>query len=433
MKTDISLKHLYGFSRPYDFERAIPFATAVAIFVVVSATAGEFALFGRLHLDTYRFDYFLYLQLLALLAAALSFRSRLAGLLILLCLVEFFLGLAVHSVLPLDDKVGPGPRFQYHPLLQGVPTSGYEGPLPYRVPPGGTGNIQHDSYGLRGPERSYDQLKQQTVIATLGGSTTYDVGVANGQTWSDALERRLGSGYAVLNHGVPGYTTVENLIQTEFYLDAYGIRPRCAIYYEGWNDIRSAHLPHLDPAYANFHLLVQPSALEVRRTPLVARISPLALVLVSYLREFIDTVPLPPTFADMAPEKGSDPRLENIFRANLRAIAAVNKDRGITTIFVAQLLNRAKLGDFLRQWMPLIPSSDVWPLQEHFNAILKETADAVGVPAFVPPIDEFREDDFVDSGHFSPQGAEKFAGMLAPLVRANCGPITRAPNENSAH
>ena len=132
--------------------------------------------------------------------------------------------------------------------------------------------LQHDSYGLRGAERDRNRLAQKIVIAAVGGSTTYGLGVANGQTWPDMLERKLGDQYAVLNHGVVGYSTVENLIQTLFYLNSYNVKPQCAVYYEGWNDIHNAHLPNLDPAYANWHQLKKAETL--RELPLAARISP---------------------------------------------------------------------------------------------------------------------------------------------------------------
>jgi lysophospholipase L1-like esterase len=294
-----------------------------------------------------------------------------------------------------------------------VPTPNYLNPLPFK--------IQHDSYGLRGAERDSDRLKQQIVVATVGGSTTYDIGLADGHTWSDLLERNLGDGYAVLNHGVPGYSTVENLIQTLFYLNSYDVRPECAVYYVGWNDIRNAHIPDLDPAFANFHLLTQVGNLEIRNTPLLARISPLGLIGIRYAQAWLAVVPAPEDLSVRSPGTGSDGHLEKIFRANLEAIAAINKARGITTIFVGQVLNRAGLRvNENRVWLPLVRGIDVWPLQEHFNALLKETADAIGSPEFVPPIDEFQESDFVDNGHFSSAGAEKFAAMLTPSVRRNC-------------
>src|SRR5262249_28970411 len=148
-----------------------------------------------------------------------------------------------------------------------------------------------------GIERNPAQLRQQTVIAAVGGSTTYGFGAAEGQTWPDALERKLGPEYAVLNYGVLTYSTVEHIIQTAFYMTAYGVSPRCAIYYVGWNDIRNAHIPHLDPGYADFHLVNKMDVLEVRKikTPLIAiEVSPLVGILAPYLQRsetLLDTVP----------------------------------------------------------------------------------------------------------------------------------------------
>jgi lysophospholipase L1-like esterase len=63
---------------------------------------------------------------------------------------------------------------------------------------------------------------------------------------------------------------------------------------------------------------------------------------------------------------------------------------------------------------------DSWPLQARYNDILDHTAQALRVPVFTPPIDKFNDGDFVDRGHFSPRGAEKFASMLAPFVGRVC-------------
>jgi lysophospholipase L1-like esterase len=274
---------------------------------------------------------------------------------------------------------------------------------------------------LRGAERDAARLKQQLVIAAVGGSTTYDVGVAEGETWPEVLEHELGSDYAVLNYGVPVYSTAEHLIQTLFYLDAYDVAPRCAIYYVGWNDIHNAHLPKLDSGYADFHQLYKVTVLETRKTPFAAEISPIASVGVRYLQLWLDTMPPADSIYGRAPGEGSDSRLETIYRRNLESIAAINRQRGVATIFVGQLLNRARLhDDKTYAWWPLVRDADLWPLQARFNAILKEAAEAVGSPVFVPPIDQFQDSDFVDSGHFSAEGSRKFATMLAPFVRANC-------------
>jgi lysophospholipase L1-like esterase len=416
----VSVKSLYGFTDPPDFTRAIPFLAAILLLCLIAVAAGGEVWFGKMHWGTYRCAYFVYLGAAAVAGGALSFAPRAAWPLLAIAFIDLALGFSTaalvqlhffeRSILPSDVAAH---EYQFHPLLQGAPTPNYLQLSPYR--------IQHDSYGLRGPERDKDRLKQQVVIAAVGGSTTYDVAVADGQTWPAVLEHDLGRDYAVLNHGVPVYSSAEHLIQTLFYLDAYDVTPRCAIYYVGWNDIHNAHLPNLDPGYADYYDFNKITLLQVRKTPLVAEISPLATIIVRYLQLWVDTVPPAPNLSRMAPVSGGDSRLENIYRRNLQAIAAINEKRGITSIFVAQVLNRARLhGAKTESWWPLVRDDDLWPLQARFNTILKETADAAGSPAFIPPIDQFQDSDFIDKGHFSEQGSRKFAAMLAPLVRANC-------------
>jgi lysophospholipase L1-like esterase len=344
----------------------------------------------------------------------------LAWILIALCLAEISLaattsvlaqlGIVEKSMLPPDNVRH---EFTFHPLLQGVPNPNYALSSPLR--------IHHDSHGLRGREHDPAEIRHQIVVAAVGGSTTYGLGVSDEETWPAALERLLGSDYAVLNQGVSAYSTVEHVIQTLFYLDTYGVTPRCAVYYIGWNDIPNAHLPNLDPGYAGGYHRGKTAALEARRTPLIADVSPLGDIVVSYLQLWIDTVPSAPSFSGLAIGEGSDSRLEAYFRRNIETIAAIDRQRGITPIFVGQLLNRARLtSPGSTRWWPLVRDVDLWPLQARFNAILKETAEKSGSPAYVPAVEQFQDSDFVDKGHFSARGSDKFAAMLAPFVRANC-------------
>jgi lysophospholipase L1-like esterase len=416
------MKALYGFSKPYDFHKILPFLAGLFLLLtILVAAAGRFAATGHWNWGGLREAYLLYLIGLSLAGTLISIFPRIAWLVLAICFTEFLIGvgsyalIAIH-VLPLPlfpptatANVG---QFQYHPLLQVIPTPNYSRLHPFA--------ISHDSNGIRGPERTSTELKQQVVIATVGSSTTYDVAVPNGQTWSDDLEQQLGRGYAVINHGVPGYTSVENLLQTLFYLDTYGVRPHCAVYL-GWNDIRNAHLPNLDPAYANFHLLSQLDIMNVRKKPLEVSFSPLARIMNRSLQAAFDPVPLAPNFLNDPPVPGTDARLEQIFRRNLEAIAAINRERQIISIFVGQVWDRSKLQSKERYgFFPLVRDVDVWPLQDHFNAIVKATADSIGVPSFIPPIDEFQDFDFADRDHFSAKGSAKFALMITPIVKSSC-------------
>jgi hypothetical protein len=227
--------------------------------------------------------------------------------------------------------------------------------------------------------------------------------------------------FAVINHGVPGYSTAENVIQTAFYERTHGVSPRCAVYFVGWNDLRNSHVRNLDPGYADFHLPVQIDNLEARRLrQSFVSFSPLLMVARYFLVRGVDTVrPIdrPSGLTSAAP----DPRLEEIFVRNVRTISAINRQRGITTLWVGQVMDhRRMLAGERWGWVPFLPPEDMSPLVLRLNDLLKREAEALGdVYVDIAPQD-FMSDDFIDHGHFTPSGSLKFAARLAPAVAAAC-------------
>ena len=422
-----------GLGRPYRFERAIIAVVAFVGAIAVLLAAGWLLAIQELTAFGPRAFYFLYLLALLLLAIALIRWPRLAGALLILALVDFGWGvgsyvlrhsaLGAASLLP-PDKVEPQ-RFQWHALLQAVP-------IPALHFTSATGlAISHTSEGTRGREPAPGELAARNVVATFGGSTTYDIGAGEGDTWSDRLAAALEQGdskgrYFVVNHGVPGYTTVEHLIQTEFYQTKFDKVPRCAIYYVGWNDLRNAHIPHLDPAYADFHLPSQVDSLNVRRVGgSNVTLSPLLTVVMRLIDANVDTVRYYADPYGREPVAGDDPSLDALYQRNVRAISAINRQRGVTTLWVGQLLNRAQLsGDGRYGWLPLVRDRDLWPMQQELNTLLARTARELGDIHVDVPADSFGDVDFVDNGHFSVRGARRFAEVLAPVVRDACrGPM----------
>jgi lysophospholipase L1-like esterase len=419
----------FGLGRPYRFERAIIAAIAIVVAVAVAVTACWLIGRDELHAGGARADYVLYLLVLLGLAVALARWPWIAGALLILAIIDFAwgagayalrrVGVEVVSLLP-ADKAEP-PRFQWHALLQAVP-------IPSLRLTSATGlAISHTSEGTRGTDPKPEWLAGRAMVATYGGSTTYDIAAGEGDTWSDRLARALDRGqdsgrFLVVNNGVPGYSTVEHLIQTAFYQQKFGKTPRCAVYYVGWNDLRNAHIPRLDPGYADFHLPSQVDSLKTRRVGgSHVTISPLLTVLLRVLGASIDTVRY---FADpygRPPADGDDPVVEALFERNVRSISAINRERGVVTIWVGQLLNRAQLqSDGRYGWLPLVRDRDLWPMQWRLNAVLARTAKALGDLYVDVPIDDFPDSDFVDNGHFSAAGAQRFADYLAPVVRDAC-------------
>jgi hypothetical protein len=428
----VSFRDHFGLSRPYRFERIILAGFAVLLGGLVAAAALWMRSIGELPLVGPRGDYFLYLLGLLALAAGLVRWPYVAA--ALLALAAFDLawgvgifalqreGLASSSLMPSGHAEAQ--RFQWHALLQAVP-------IPSLKETSSTGlTIQHTREGTRGKD-PVGSLEGRSVIAILGGSTTYDIGQSEGDTWSDRLDQALDQGgdqngdgnrFFIVNHGVPGYTTAEHVIQTAFYLRKFGTLPRCALYYVGWNDLRNAHIPNLDPAYADFHLPSQIDSLQVRRIGgAEITISPLLTLLLRFTADLFDTAHYAVDPYGQPPQSGGDPALAAIYERNLQVISAINRQRGVKTIWVGQLLNRQRMvGEGRYGWLPLVRDRDVGPLLDSFNAILARVAREQGdLHVDIAP-QSFGDADFVDNGHFSQQGSQRFAAILAPVVRDAC-------------
>ena len=311
-----------------------------------------------------------------------------------------------NSFLPMKTvSLRDAKRFTYHPLLQGVPTPGFD-----------NGFFIHDGKGHR---RIMPQGNPQGKrIALIGGSSTYDLGNAAGKTWPDDLQKIIPHAN-LINSGVPGYSTSEHIIQTAYYLAPE--RVDCAVYYIGWNDIRNSFIPTLDPAYADFHLLGHVDFMRIRSVTGVSSIVNF-LANARMVRKLTSYAPPPADYRGWKPMKGIDKRLERIYRRNLRTIKAINDQQGRKTIFIPQIMNYARLTGAGRYgWFPLVRDRDIPAINDHFNAVLKQEAARMGAPFIGISPRDFNDGDFVDVGHFNARGAEKFARLAAPAIRKACG------------
>ncbi len=412
-----SFAKYYGFSKPYNFYVAIPFLLSLVLSGMVLLAAAYFYVTGYLAVGTERFTYFAYMLGLLIAAAALARRAKLSFFLVGLAFIELTIGITTSGLSKmgigfsaLPRNAASGLRFDYHPLLQGVPT-------PSIAAVNKWGELRHNSIGARGKEIEPDTKK----VFVYGGSSTYDVGLGEGETWVEQLNELLGHKVTVVNFGVPGYSTVEHIIQTAFYGDNKGAYPSCAIYYIGWNDSRNAHIPDLDRAYADFHLPSQLGDLETRKVLRIGGFSPLFIVASRTLSSAIETAAFPKDLSKLSPEAGSDARLEKIYLNNVQTLSGINRARKVPTVFIAQIMNRDALKSETRYgWFPLVNDKDVWSLEARFNEILGKKAKELRDGFIDAGIDNFVKDDFIDEGHFNPQGAKKFARLIEKDVKAFC-------------
>jgi hypothetical protein len=411
-------------------ERIFIWFWSAALLAVMLVFAVHFWAAGGLTAGTPRAWYFVYMTGLVVLAAALAFRPRLAMALLLLALIEASLGLGSvalfkYHLIPKEVLLpanAPGRAFfSWHPLLQVQPDP---------TPPGQTSGQAAfiNSARLRGKQRSTASLQNRTVVGVFGGSTTFDFS-PDGQTWTEELERLLGEDrFAVLNHGRGGYSTAEHVVQTAFYERAFGVTPHCALYYVGWNDVRGSHMRRLDPGYAHYHLRSQIDGFKARRLdgPALA-FSPLSKLVARLLVLAVDTA-RPVGDAEGTISGAPDPELETIFARNIDTISAINRQRGIRTVWIGQVMNptlgdrgSAWARDETSPWVPLVPNKDLLALIARLNDILKQRAAALGDVYVDVDSGRFGADDFVDHGHFTPAGGRKFAQQLVRAVATACG------------
>ena len=394
----------------------------LGLLVLASVAAWLFGR-GELAVSGPRTDYFLYLAALLALVLVLARWPLLSGVLLVLACVEFAWGLGSWAMAPpgspslLPPARAEPARFLWHPLLQAVPAPG----LAFTSATGLA--IRHSSQGTRGRDPDPARLAASGVVATFGGSATYDIGNGEGDTWPERLDAALrGDGLVVVNHGVPGYTTAEHVLQTAFYPEKFGKLPRCAVYFVGWNDLRNSHIPKLDAGYADFHMPSQVDSLKVRRVGgSNVTISPVLTVLTRLVSAEVDTVRYAKDPYALPPVAGPDAAAATIFERNVRSISALNRARGTPTIWVGQVVNPDRLtGEGLYGWLPRVRDRDLPRLLRDSNALLQRTAKALGDTYVALPEDAFGPADFVDQGHFSAAGARRFAALLAPAVREAC-------------
>jgi hypothetical protein len=299
-----------------------------------------------------------------------------------------------------------GERFILHPLLQGIPR------------PGRFAQYTHTETNLRYTVNDQKDA-DATTIYIYGGSTTYDLGVDDENTWSSHLSKLLGSRFVIENHGVPGYSTVEHIVQTAF--DFRSRRPKCAIFYVGWNDLRNSNIKGLRADYSNFHLLKQPGNLAIDPT-----------------RSWTSPIKQRSLFLSMISNLGArqielngdhlheyDARLSKIYKDNVALIASIASHFGVTPIFVPQVLNYEKFTRNIayskRQWMPFLFESDVQRLMSEMNGDLANAANERGSQYLDEVLrTQWANADFVDSGHFSPRGSHRFAKAISERVIAAC-------------
>jgi lysophospholipase L1-like esterase len=252
-------------------------------------------------------------------------------------------------------------------------------------------------------------------VAILGGSSAFGTGVADEESWPALLQSILGERFAVINYGVPGYTTAEAIIQMALIVPEK--RPHIVVLYEGWNDLSNYHRAELGADYYG-HGMRQYENLDLpvfqRKEDVFATVR-----LISAIKGMITGGQK----SVVEPSAEPDPLVDRIYVRNLKNLKLLAENMDAVVVFVPQVLYEPSLkGDVgSRPWTKYLVSDALPGLMERFNSHLQEVCSAGdGQCVVLRDVTKARWhcDDFLDEGHFSGTGGRKFAEMVAQGIRS---------------
>jgi hypothetical protein len=299
--------------------------------------------------------------------------------------------------------------FVRHPYLVGVPAPGVFM---------GKGGVTI-SHSIDHKRNIPTPIETNTLpcLVTVGGSTTYCTGVNDNQTWPYYLNRELSARCRVVNFGVPGYSTAEHIIQTALIIPES--HPIVAIYYCGWNDARNMYIKDLPTDYSSYHGLSQYASLNLPHIwngpdLCFVRLAIMALQKINLLVKEPDQLVV--TQEDRSTNAVA--RALSIYQDNIKSITALCRSKNIEPIFVPQVMNKLQLVAHSHYgWFPYVRDDEVMAVIKQYNEALRTSADRMSAD-FVSEVlnADWKDDDFVDHGHFSANGNLKFAAILVPHI-----------------
>lgn len=291
---------------------------------------------------------------------------------------------------------------------------------------------KRDAHGLRGPCRA-----AEVDMLTVGGSTTDQRLIADGQTWQDVLaalaqsetNRRL----CIANAGVDGHSTFGHLAAFETWFPLIpGLQPRYVLLYVGLNDVgRLAPQHGFDdthhPDESRWYRLVRErSALFELWSVSGALFSALQPVLpyAGHRKE----PPSAEAYTATLPSPGIDTLVERnraAFEGRLQQILAYVRTMGALPICVSQPHRFALdlptgprgLPDALHFEHRFYNGLDVQRIIAALGPVMQRLCSADDGHFIDMQAAEFAGSDFYDVMHMTPAGARRFGALLHAELR----------------
>lgn len=302
-------------------------------------------------------------------------------------------------------------------------------------------------------ETNLDELfaNPSILICCYGGSSTYCINLDERQSWPSQLEvqlREAGYTVEVHNHGIPGHSFGDNLHNLPYYkCGTQNYQQVIDIHYQGWNDFRMINPPYT----AANQLAIQQWHEKTNR--LVTKLGPIQPESIAYNYYYmnlisettahrIDFLEQHTVFVSTLmmkwhtfnhdriinrdiqekalqvgdPKNPMEELVMNNIHKNLQSLLGSEK----SFVFIPQVMNFALIQEkkeSFKFWMPGITEQKAVEYCRQLSAYCTEN---LPTKNYIPlEMERWRQEDFLDSGHFSEQGCTAFAQMVVEHLVQN--------------
>lgn len=299
--------------------------------------------------------------------------------------------------------------------------------------PHGVITYVRDEYGLRGPEKDLSKIE----VVTVGGSTTDQILISEGETWQDVIHALTGIG--ITNAGDEGISSTGHVVALVEWLHRIpNFHPRFYLHYIGLNDAAFAYLWTLpgSKGFAETQIADQENRRALHR--FIRGRSALVQGFIA-LKSWLSGPPAifsaqPASRDASAPEVRAEVNqqpimgyIQRIYEPNLRRLILEHQKRGEHAIMVSQTTRPSMFrveGDTVWVRDPGV-AGYVVALRLINVATRRVCLEHVPTCHFIDLASEmsFSDDEFYDRVHTTPAGARRIgvylAGKLLPIVRSD--------------
>jgi len=286
----------------------------------------------------------------------------------------------------------------------------------------------HNSYGFRGKE--FEIKPHRKRIVCVGSSTTFGIYVDSDKTYSAQLENLLNEGahefeFEVLNAGIPGWVSTENLLNLQ--LRILPLQPDLVIIYQGRNEIFPQSFNNFASDYSHYRKADYSfKATNYLYKPLF-KFSNLFMIFATYRGSrfgwsWTDENPAygntrfenQPT-ATQVIENLDDPSRNRVYRSSVASMVAICKSRNIDIILCTMAFQADRLATGNLENDPIIYESLQKQVNEN-NQIVREIANKFGVPVAETASLMNEPELFLDDCHFNEKGHARRAAIIYQTI-----------------